>query len=223
MNHNADKDFFEYLIKNILLYYNIIDGNFIKSECPDFINNDIGLEITRADETLKFDGFIKKYPKVKTGNIEKFNKHFEENGGKVFKKTDVIVKLLNLVDTFYYHEDYVYVIPSYKNDFTFINEKISNKIDKLNSIYDVNIKTYYLGVFTTVYATEEMIQEELVVLNEMNKNKSKQFDKIIIIFLDKICIFDLTFNKYKNIDEVNEEINKLSRKTKNELDNINNH
>ena len=223
MNHNADKDFFEYLIKNILLYYNIIDGDFIKSECPDFINNDIGLEITRADETLKFDGFIKKYPKVKTGNIEKFNKHFEENGGRFFKKTDVIVKLLNLVDTFYYHEDYVYIIPSYKNDFTFINEKISNKIDKLNSIYDGNIKTYYLGVFTTVYATEEMIQEELAILNEMNKNKSKQFDKIIIIFLDKICIFNLTCNKYKIIDDVNEEINKLSRKTKNELDNINNH
>lgn len=223
MNHNADKDFFEYLIKNILLYYNIIDGDLIKSECPDFISKDIGLEITRADETLKFDGFIKKYPKEKIGNIEKFNKQFEEKGGKVFKKTDVIVKLLNLVDTFYYHEDYVYIIPSYKNDFTFINEKISNKIDKLNTIYDVNIKTYYLGVFTTVYATEEMIQEELVVLNEMNKNKSKQFDKIIIIFLDKICIFDLTCNKYKIIDEVNEEINKLSRKTKNELDNINNH
>lgn len=223
MNHNADKDFFEYLIKNILLHYNIIDGDFIKSECPDFINNDIGLEITRADATLNFDGFIKKYPKEKTGNIEKFNKHFEENGGRVFKKTDVIVKLLNLVDTFYYHEDYVYIIPSYKNDFTFINEKISNKIDKLNTIYDVNIKTYYLGVFTTVYATEEMIQEELAILNEMNKNKSKQFDKIIIIFLDKICIFNLTCNKYKIIDDVNEEINKLSRKTKNELDNINNH
>ena len=223
MNHNSDKVFFEYLIKNILLHSNIIDGDFIKSECPDFINNDIGLEITRADETLKFDGFIKKYPKVKTGNIEKFNKHFEENGGRVFKKTDVLVKLLNLVDTFYYHEDYVYVNPSYKNDFTFINEKISNKIDKLNSIYNVNIKTYYLGVFTTVYATEEMIQEELAILNEMNKNKSKQFDKIIIIFLDKICIFNLTCNKYKIIDDVNEEINKLSRKTKNELDNINNH
>ena len=223
MNHNADKDFFEYLIKNILLYYNIIVGDFIKSECPDFISKDIGLEITRADETLKFDGFINKYPKEKIDNIEKFNKQFEEKGGKVFKKTDVIVKLLNLVDTFYYHEDYVYIIPSYKNDFTFINEKISNKIDKLNTIYDLNIKTYYLGVFTTVYATEEMIQEELVVLNEMNKNKSKQFDKIIIIFLDKICIFDLTCNKYKIIDEVNEEINKLSRKTKNELDNINNH
>lgn len=223
MNHNADKDFFEYLIKNILLYYNIIDGNFIKSECPDFISKDIGLEITRADETLKFDGFIKKFSKEKIGNIEKFNKRFEEKGGKVFKKTDVIVKLLNLVDTFYYHEDYVYIIPSYKNDFTFINEKISNKIDKLNTIYDANIKTYYLGVFTTVYATEEMIQEELAILNEMNKNKSKQFDKIIIIFLDKICIFNLTCNKYKIIDDVNEKINKLSRKTKNELDYINNH
>ena len=68
-----------------------------------------------------------------------------------------------------------------------------------------------------------MIQEELAILNEMNKNKSKQFDKIIIIFLDKICIFNLTCNKYKIIDDVNEEINKLSRKTNNELDNINNH
>ena len=66
MNHNSDKDFFEYLIKNILLYYNIIDGDFIKSECPDFFSKDIGLEITRADETLKFDGFIKKYPKEKS-------------------------------------------------------------------------------------------------------------------------------------------------------------
>lgn len=223
MNHNTDKYFFEYLIKNILLHYNIIEGDFIKSECPDFVSKDIGLEITRADKTLSFNGFINKYPKEKVHDIEKFNKHFEENGGRVFKKTAVIVKILNLVDTFCYHKDYVYITPLYKNDFTFVNKKISNKIDKLNTIYDINIKTYYLGVFTTVYTTEEMIQEELAILNEMNKNKSKQFDKIIIIFLDKICIFDLKYNKYKIIDEVNEEINKLSHKTKNELNNINSH
>ncbi len=214
MNHNSDKYFFEYLIKNILLHYKIVEGNFIKSECPDFISQNIGLEIMRADETVKFNGFINKYPKEKIRNIKKFNKHFEENGGRVLKKTDIVVKLLNLVDTFYYHENYVYIIPSYKDDFTFINKKIKNKIDKLNTIYDFHVKTYYLGILTSIYATEKMIQEELVVLTEMCKKNSKHFDKIIIIFLDKICIFDLLYNKYIIIDNVNEEINKLSCKTK---------
>lgn len=217
MQHDSDKIFFEFLIKNILLHYNIIDDKFVKSESPDFISENIGLEITRADPTLKFDGFINKYPEEKIGNIEKFNKKFELSGGKVFRKTDAIVEILGLVDTFGYHEDYVYIIPSYKNSLDFINEKINNKIGKLNNTYKKEIDIYYLTVFTTAYINEDMIKEEFVILDELQKNSQKQFDKIIIIFLDKICIFDLANKKYEIIDNVNQEINKLSQKTKEEL------
>ena len=49
MNHNSDKLFFEYLIKNMLQSHNLVDNDLKKSEQPDFKNDNIGLEVTRAD------------------------------------------------------------------------------------------------------------------------------------------------------------------------------
>ena len=219
MNHNSDKEHFEYLIKNMLQHYNLIDSDLHKSEKPDFRNDNLGLEVTRADQTLGFEGFISKYNKDNIGNIKKFNKNFEKLGGRVLRKTDPVVKILNLHDTFHYHEDYVYIIPGYSETFDFVNKKIEDKLIRLNSIYDEDIKHYYLGIFTTIYAREDNIKEELNEIIKLQSYYDKKFEKIIIIFIDKLCEFDLLNNTYRIIENTNEQLNNISIKTHEELSN----
>lgn len=219
MNHNSDKEHFEYLIKNMLQHYNLIDSDLHKSEKPDFRNDNLGLEVTRADQTLGFEGFISKYNKDNIGNIKKFNKNFEKLGGRVLRKTDPVVKILNLHDTFHYHEDYIYIIPGYSETFDFVNKKIEDKLIRLNSIYDEDIKHYYLGIFTTIYTREDNIKEELNEIIKLQSNYDKKFEKIIIIFIDKLCEFDLLNNTYNIIENTNEQLNNISIKTHEELSN----
>lgn len=219
MNHNSDKEHFEYLIKNMLQHYNLIDSDLHKSEKPDFRNDNLGLEVTRADQTLGFEGFISKYNKDNIGNIKKFNKNFEKLGGRVLRKTDPVFKILDLHDTFHYHEDYIYIIPGYSETFDFVNKKIEDKLIRLNSIYDEDIKHYYLGIFTTIYTREDNIKEELNEIIKLQSNRDKKFEKIIIIFIDKLCEFDLLNNTYNIIENTNEQLNNISIKTHEELSN----
>lgn len=219
MNHNSDKEHFEYLIKNMLQHYNLIDSDLHKSEKPDFRNDNLGLEVTRADQTLGFEGFISKYNKDTISNIKKFNKNFEKLGGRVLRKTDPIFKILDLHDTFHYHEDYIYIIPGYSETFDFVNKKIEDKLIRLNSIYDEDIKNYYLGIFTTIYTCEDNIKKELNEIIKLQSNYDKKFEKIIIIFIDKLCEFDLLNNTYNIIENTNEQLNNISIKTHEELSN----
>lgn len=219
MNHNSDKEHFEYLIKNMLQHYNLIDSGLHKSEKPDFRNDNLGLEVTRADQTLEFEGFISKYNKDNIGKIKKFNKNFEKLGGRVLRKTDPVVKILGLHDTFHYHEDYIYIIPGYSETFDFVNKKIEDKLIRLNSIYDEDIKHYYLGIFTTIYTREDNIKEELNEIIKLQSNRDKKFERIIIIFIDKLCEFDLLNNSYNIIENTNEQLNNISIKTHEELSN----
>mgnify|MGYP007128337205 CR=1 FL=1 len=128
MNHNSDKEHFEYLIKNMLQHYNLIDSDLHKSEKPDFRNDNLGLEVTRADQTLGFEGFISKYNK-------------------------------------------------------------------------------------------DNIKEELNEIIKLQSNYDKKFEKIIIIFIDKLCEFDLLNNTYNIIENTNEQLNNISIKTYEELSN----
>ena len=217
MDHNSNKEHFEYLVKNMLQHYNLIDSDLHKSEKPDFRNDNLGLEVTRADQTLGFEGFISKYNKDNIGNIKKFNKNFEKLGGRVLRKTDPVVKILDLHDTFHYHEDYIYIIPGYSETFDFVNKKIEDKLIRLNSIYDEDIKHYYLGIFTTIYTSEDNIKEELNEIIKLQSNCDKKFEKIIIIFIDKLCEFDLLNNTYNIIENTNEQLNNISIKTHEEL------
>ncbi len=217
MDHNSNKEHFEYLVKNMLQHYNLIDSDLHKSEKPDFRNDNLGLEVTRADQTLGFEGFISKYNKDNIGNIKKFNKNFEKLGGRVLRKTDPVVKILDLHDTFHYHEDYIYIIPGYSETFDFVNKKVEDKLIRLNSIYNEDIKHYYLGIFTTIYTREDNIKEELNEIIKLQSNCDKKFEKIIIIFIDKLCEFDLLNNTYNIIENTNEQLNNISIKTHEEL------
>ena len=217
MDHNSNKEHFEYLVKNMLQHYNLIDSDLHKSEKPDFRNDNLGLEVIRADQTLGFEGFISKYNKDNIGNIKKFNKNFEKLGGRVLRKTDPVVKILDLHDTFHYHEDYIYIIPGYSETFDFVNKKVEDKLIRLNSIYNEDIKHYYLGIFTTIYTREDNIKEELNEIIKLQSNCDKKFEKIIIIFIDKLCEFDLLNNTYNIIENTNEQLNNISIKTHEEL------
>ena len=219
MNHDSDKIFFEYLIKNMLQNYNLVDNDLCKSERPDFKNANLGLEITRADQTLEFEGFISKYNKDNIGNIKKFNQNFEKLGGRVLRKTDPVVKILGLHDTFHYHEDYIYIVPGYSENFNFVNKKIKDKVIRLNSNYDEDLKHYYLGIFTPIYVLEDSIKDELNEIISIQENYDKKFEKIIIVFIDKLCEFNLLNNNYNIIENTNEQLNNISIKTYEELSN----
>lgn len=217
MKHNSDKEYFEYLIKNMLQQYNLVDKDLTKNEKPDFRNLSLGLEITRADQALAFDGFISKYGNEKIENIKKFNKNFEKLGGKVLNKSDPIVKILNLHDTFHYHEDYLYIIPGYPESFDFVNQRIKEKLIRLNSIYDNNIEHYYLGIFTTIFVFENSIKDELYEIIKLQSQYNKKFEKIIIIFIDKICEYNLLNNTYQIIEDTQKNLNNISIMTYEEL------
>lgn len=216
MKHDNDKLFFEYLVKNVLQHFNIIGKDLRKYERPDFINSNMGLEITRADKTLEFQGFILSCQKNIVGNIRTFNKNFEKRGGKVLKKTDSLVKLLGLKDTYHFNDNYVYINPVYSDNFDFVNKSIECKLYKLNSGYDI-IKRVYLGIFTTIYVCEDSIKDELAKILEIQAKYDRNFEKIIIIFLDKIIEFDLVKNKYRIINNINNDLNNIAIKTNEEL------
>ena len=50
-------------------------------------------------------------------------------------------------------------------------------------------------------------------------NYDKKFEKIIIVFIDKLCEFNLLNNNYNMIENTNEQLNNISIKTHEELSN----
>ena len=126
---------------------------------------------------------------------------------------------MGLHDTFHYHEDYIYIVPGYSENFNFVNKKIKDKVIRLNSNYDEDIKHYYLGIFTPIYVLEDSIKDELNEIISIQENYDKKFEKIIIVFIDKLCEFNLLNNNYNMIENTNEQLNNISIKTHEELSN----
>ena len=76
-----------------------------------------------------------------------------------------------------------------------------------------------MKIFTTIYAREDNIKEELNEIIKLQSYYDKKFEKIIIIFIDKLCEFDLLNNTYRIIENTNEQLNNISIKTHEELSN----
>ncbi len=218
MKNRSDKDFIEYFVKNILENYKLITKGLLKSEKPDFRNDNFGLEITRVDQSLEFQGFISKVNNsCNKTNIKKFNKTFKNKGGRIIKKDNPIINTLNIKDTFYFNDDYIYIIPGYKNDFSLINKAINNKLKKLNTNYDENIAHYYLGIFTTIHTTKFDLENEFKEIKIIQSKFNKKYEKIAIIFLDKICEYNFNDNKYKIIENINKKLFELAVITNNSI------
>ena len=103
------------------------------------INEQVKIKIDKVKKNFAFGKLIEVLQESEERRKSECN-NFKKCGGKVLKKADPIVKILNLHDTFHYHEDYIYIIPRYSKNFKFVNKKIEDKLKRLNSIYDEDIK-----------------------------------------------------------------------------------
>ncbi len=216
--HDYEKTFSEYYVKNILKYFNLIN-ELKKDESPDWISKDgtFGLEVTKADETEAFSGFVEKYGN-NHDDISKFNKKYTELKGRVFKKTDPVVKALNLQGS-PYHEDYIHIIPGYDNNFNYANKIINNKLDKLNKKYK-NLSKYYLGVISTIIVYDYDISAELNELNKIQSTYTKKYSIIYVICFNKLLIFNMENNSSQAIDLTDEILRKIAIETEEEIDNL---
>ena len=87
MNHDDKKKYFElFALKILKEYQNVEIEKLIHDEKPDWqdINNSIGIKITRNSIGTQFWSELEKVKKpIPDKDIEKFNKRFRKNGGRV--------------------------------------------------------------------------------------------------------------------------------------------
>lgn len=197
MKHDDDKIFNEKFAKEVLEKKGIL-SNIIKSESPDLIIKDkkIGIEVTKVFQNDGFDGYIKKYSQ-NIKNIERFNKGYKKNGGRVFHKNSAIVKILNL-STGPYSNEYSYIIPSYQNNnFQHINNAILKKLDRLENVYSKrkDIETFHLAILTPMYFTISNVIKEIKEIEKLQTERKYKYDFIYIILISGNIIIFNTKNK----------------------------
>lgn len=216
MEHNLEKEYYEQLALNLLESILRIDvSNFDDYEEPDWQNDkdSIGIEITRDDESLKFYKELENVDKVNTVEVEKFNKRYRKNGGTVMTKGEA--KSIGIEGGSEFNENYVYIIPSYNNNFDDINNKIKNKIKKLNNNYKL-FKQNNLFIFSHIRTKKELFKEELDKIIEIQSENNK-FDFIYICLTDCIVTFDLN-NKIYNVKEFDKsKFNDIALKAREEV------
>lgn len=188
MNHDDKKKYFElFALKILKEYQNVEIEKLIHDEKTDWqdINNSIGIEITRNSIGTQFWSELEKVKKpILDKDIEKFNKRFRKNGGRVIQieQARIIFNDKYKKDSFGFNEKYFYIIPVYNDDFSEINRSLKEKLKKLNEIYK-EMKDNRLFIFSPIYANKEMIENELQnIINIQNDKKKKiQYSLCLLI------------------------------------------
>lgn len=85
--------------------------------------------------------------------------------------------------------------PNGVDDFTLINGRINVKAKKLHKGEYKEFSEYHLFIFSSIWASESMLKDELSYLNQ--KRLVDCFQKIDIQLPKKLLYFDLTQNSYK--------------------------
>lgn len=202
MKHDLEKKYYEQLALKILEFVVYIDvANLKNKEEPDWHNDkdSVGIEITIADESLRFYRELEKVDKVDTNKVKKFNKRYIRNGGRVITKQEAYC--IGIECSFKFNNNYVYIIPAYDNNFENINKAIKNKTEKLNKNYKL-FNQNNLFVFSHIRTRKELFQEELNEIIEIESKFEKKFNFIYICLTDCIAIFDLE-NKVYDVKEFN--------------------
>ena len=221
MNHDDEKKYFElFALKILKEYQNVEIEKLIHNEKPDWqeINNSIGIEITRNSTGTQFWSELKKVKKpIPDKNIEKFNKRFRKNGGRVItiEEARITYNDKGIKDPFGFNEKYFYIIPSYDDDFSIVNKSIKEKVKKLNDIYSKNIKDNRLFIFSPIFALEESFDSELQNIIKIQSEKKRKFNIVYVCLLHELIVFNVKENSYKCIqmdkevfDRLSEEVNK---------------
>lgn len=214
MEHDIKKKYFELLALKILEYYAKINiCNFEHDEKPDWqdMKNSIGIEITRNSEGTKFWSNLNKLKdkKIDERKIKKFNKRFTAIGGRIITKK--VADILGIECTFKFNENYVYIIPSYNNDFEKINKIIWKKTKKLNTNYNNKIRENRLFIFTPLQLSSLILKKGIIEIGNIQNKFNRNFKIIYICTLSKLYLFDLERNNYEIINLQRKEIEKISK------------
>lgn len=211
MKINKEKLYFETFALNLLKRYAGLDiTNFKKYEGPDWIDdiNSISIEVTRTAEGNKFWSELENVKKpIPDEKIERFNERFEKNGGRVISKE--LAQIIGIEDTFGYNSNYVYILPSYDDDFSIVNQRIIEKIKKLNKNYTI-MKDNRLFIFSPILFNDEMLKNEINNIKKIQEEFKYRFDKIYICILHELCSIDFNDEKYERIPMNKEEFDKIS-------------
>lgn len=222
MNHDDEKKYFElFALKILKEYQNVEIEKLIHDEKPDWqdINNSIGIEITRNSIGTQFWSELEKVKKpIPDKDIEKFNKRFRKNGGSVIpiEQARIIFYDKEVKDSFGFNDKYLYIIPSYNDDFSEINKSITEKVKKLNSIYK-EMQDNRLFIFSPIYATEKMIENELQNIIKIQSEKKRKFNIVYVCLLHELIVFNIKENSYKCIQMDKDVFNKLSEEANKEV------
>ena len=215
MGHDDEKDYFElFALKILKEYQNVEIEKLIHYEKPDWqdINNSIGIEITRNSLGTQFWKELEKVKKpIPEERIEQFNRRFEKNGGRVItiEKARIIFNDKDKKDSFGFNDRYFYILPVYNDDFSEVNKSLKDKLNKLNTIYK-KMDDNRLFIFSPIYVTDEMIDNELQKIIDIQKGNERIFNIVYVCILHKLIVFDLNENEWKCIEMDREEFDRLS-------------
>lgn len=222
MNHDDEKDYFEILALKILKEYQNIDiKKLIHDEKPDWQNlsDSIGIEITRNAIGTQFWSELEQVKKpVSDKNIEKFNNRFKKNGGNVItiEQARKIFNDKDIKDGFGFNDKYLYIIPSYNDDFSEVNRGLNKKLKKLNEIYK-EMKDNRLFIFSTIHTNKEMIENELQNIINIQNGKKRKFNIVYVCLLYELIVFNLNENNWKCIQMNKDVFYKLSEEADKEV------
>lgn len=157
--------------------------NLSLDDKPDLqdIQNNIGIEVTIAEksETSEAERLYSTLFYVDKHTREKNIKRIEQCGSK--------------------YKDGI-LLSSGTDDFNLINEAINCKREKLKSAGYKKLNQYQLFIFSSIYAIDSMLQDELQFL--LMKKIDTFFSKIYVLVPEEIYYFNLKEKSYKifNID-----------------------
>ena len=88
--------------------------------------------------------------------------------------------------------------PNGSDDFTLINHMIDSKVEKLQKGGYGELNEYHLFIFSSIWASESMLKDELTHLER--RKTADYFKKIYIVIPGELLCFDLTKNTYEVFD-----------------------
>lgn len=216
MSHNTEKKYFElFALKLLEKYINMDIKKFEDKEEPDWQNDiiGVGIEVTRNSLGTKFWRELENVHKpISYKQINKFNKRFEKNGGRVIniKQARIIFQDKEVKDGFGLNEKYFYILPVYNDNFSEVNNSIEDKLDKLNKHYNKKLQDNRLFIFTPIYIRKEMIEDEVIKINNIQEGHKRKFDTIYICTLNGLYILDLKNDNWEFIQMEREDFDQIS-------------
>lgn len=208
-----EKFFYESFSKAVLEYfYPEKFSDLQKEEKPDFINDYVGLEITLALKSHEGElkSFFEKYNNKPYKDLP--SRLLRKLGFKTITNYDDIIYIQRSKKNgkllYFYSkekEDYIllgHISPLQSNNIAADNimSSINKKLKKLNSIYKIKKENYlailveeqikYFGIGDA--CSSEIINEifEKIKAQDISNEYEYMFDKIYLIFFDKIIIID---------------------------------